>query len=176
MEPMCALQLIHALFSGQLICSIMYSKPTDFKLYRDAYMFLLCLVATEEEMAQHNFIDLTCVKPFNQLLLPAVISPEQEMPKQMLRPLRSPPQLPKLIRSSICTHSCVFHVDVSRVRQLVCVPLSVLSIVLSNALVSFFERQAGKFWGLHRSPDTTGMLTEQVLRMGMVFDPPGYPE
>lgn len=29
---------------GQLIRSILYPKPTDFKLYRDAYMFLLCLV------------------------------------------------------------------------------------------------------------------------------------
>lgn len=25
--------------------SILYPKPTDFKLYRDAYLFLLCLVA-----------------------------------------------------------------------------------------------------------------------------------
>ncbi|XP_062833599.1 polyamine-transporting ATPase 13A3 isoform X3 [Anolis carolinensis] len=30
---------------GQLIRSILYPKPMDFKLYRDAYMFLLCLVA-----------------------------------------------------------------------------------------------------------------------------------
>ncbi|XP_041034738.1 probable cation-transporting ATPase 13A3 isoform X1 [Carcharodon carcharias] len=29
---------------GQLVCSILYPKPTDFKLYRDAYRFLLCLV------------------------------------------------------------------------------------------------------------------------------------
>lgn len=29
---------------GQLIRSILYPKPTDFKLYRDAYFFLLCLV------------------------------------------------------------------------------------------------------------------------------------
>ncbi|XP_034988881.2 polyamine-transporting ATPase 13A3 isoform X5 [Zootoca vivipara] len=29
---------------GQLVRSILYPKPTDFKLYRDAYMFLLCLV------------------------------------------------------------------------------------------------------------------------------------
>uniref|UniRef100_A0A2K6JTV7 Polyamine-transporting ATPase 13A3 n=1 Tax=Rhinopithecus bieti TaxID=61621 RepID=A0A2K6JTV7_RHIBE len=30
---------------GQLVRSILYPKPTDFKLYRDAYLFLLCLVA-----------------------------------------------------------------------------------------------------------------------------------
>ncbi|XP_053566183.1 polyamine-transporting ATPase 13A3 [Bombina bombina] len=30
---------------GELIRSILYPKPTDFKLYRDAYLFLLCLVA-----------------------------------------------------------------------------------------------------------------------------------
>ncbi|XP_067828171.1 polyamine-transporting ATPase 13A3-like [Heptranchias perlo] len=29
---------------GQLVCSILYPKPTNFKLYRDAYRFLLCLV------------------------------------------------------------------------------------------------------------------------------------
>uniref|UniRef100_A0A4W6FKM1 Polyamine-transporting ATPase 13A3 n=1 Tax=Lates calcarifer TaxID=8187 RepID=A0A4W6FKM1_LATCA len=29
---------------GHLVRSILYPKPTDFKLYRDAYLFLLCLV------------------------------------------------------------------------------------------------------------------------------------
>ncbi|NXE56302.1 AT133 ATPase, partial [Casuarius casuarius] len=29
---------------GQLVRSILYPKPTDFKLYRDAFLFLLCLV------------------------------------------------------------------------------------------------------------------------------------
>ncbi|MEQ2211324.1 hypothetical protein XENOCAPTIV_024734 [Xenoophorus captivus] len=29
---------------GLLVRSILYPKPTDFKLYRDAYLFLLCLV------------------------------------------------------------------------------------------------------------------------------------
>ncbi|CAF97576.1 unnamed protein product, partial [Tetraodon nigroviridis] len=29
---------------GQLVRSILHPKPTDFKLYRDAYLFLLCLV------------------------------------------------------------------------------------------------------------------------------------
>ncbi|KAM6989740.1 LOW QUALITY PROTEIN: polyamine-transporting ATPase 13A3-like [Tautogolabrus adspersus] len=29
---------------GQLVRSILYPKPTDFKLYRDAYLFLMCLV------------------------------------------------------------------------------------------------------------------------------------
>ncbi|XP_067898378.1 polyamine-transporting ATPase 13A3-like isoform X2 [Heterodontus francisci] len=29
---------------GQLVRSILYPKPTDFKLYRDAYLFLLCLI------------------------------------------------------------------------------------------------------------------------------------
>lgn len=29
---------------GQLVRSILHPKPTDFKLYRDAYQFLLCLV------------------------------------------------------------------------------------------------------------------------------------
>uniref|UniRef100_A0A670J3P7 Uncharacterized protein n=1 Tax=Podarcis muralis TaxID=64176 RepID=A0A670J3P7_PODMU len=29
---------------GQLVCSILFPKPADFRLYRDAYRFLLCLV------------------------------------------------------------------------------------------------------------------------------------
>lgn len=51
--PLCLKELhrlffcVHAGFStekGQLVRSILHPKPTDFKLYRDAYLFLLCLV------------------------------------------------------------------------------------------------------------------------------------
>nr|XP_060635789.1 polyamine-transporting ATPase 13A3-like [Anolis sagrei ordinatus] len=45
-EPVRAL-VIRTGFStskGQLVCSILFPKPTDFRLYRDAYRFLLCLV------------------------------------------------------------------------------------------------------------------------------------
>ncbi|XP_070810736.1 polyamine-transporting ATPase 13A3-like [Pituophis catenifer annectens] len=45
-EPVRAL-VIRTGFStskGQLVCSILFPKPTDFRLYRDAFRFLLCLV------------------------------------------------------------------------------------------------------------------------------------
>uniref|UniRef100_A0A3Q4HZ88 ATPase 13A3 n=1 Tax=Neolamprologus brichardi TaxID=32507 RepID=A0A3Q4HZ88_NEOBR len=41
----CARVLGFSTAKGQLVRSILYPKPTDFKLYRDAYVFLLCLVA-----------------------------------------------------------------------------------------------------------------------------------
>uniref|UniRef100_A0A671RAY8 Probable cation-transporting ATPase 13A3 n=1 Tax=Sinocyclocheilus anshuiensis TaxID=1608454 RepID=A0A671RAY8_9TELE len=47
---------------GQLIRSILYPKPTDFKLYRDAYLFLLCLVA----VASIVFVYSLVMKIINQ--------------------------------------------------------------------------------------------------------------
>ncbi|KAL1265956.1 hypothetical protein QQF64_003983, partial [Cirrhinus molitorella] len=41
---------------GQLIRSILYPKPTDFKLYRDAYMFLLCLVAVASVVFLYSLV------------------------------------------------------------------------------------------------------------------------
>uniref|UniRef100_A0A673JTP3 Probable cation-transporting ATPase 13A3 n=1 Tax=Sinocyclocheilus rhinocerous TaxID=307959 RepID=A0A673JTP3_9TELE len=48
---------------GQLIRSILYPKPTDFKLYRDAYLFLLCLVA----VASVVFVYSLVMKIINQV-------------------------------------------------------------------------------------------------------------
>uniref|UniRef100_A0A672RS67 ATPase 13A3 n=1 Tax=Sinocyclocheilus grahami TaxID=75366 RepID=A0A672RS67_SINGR len=41
---------------GQLIRSILYPKPTDFKLYRDAYLFLLCLVAVASVVFVYSLV------------------------------------------------------------------------------------------------------------------------
>jgi len=43
------------------------------------YGLQILVEATEEETAQHDRIELTYVKPPNQLLPPPVISPEQDM-------------------------------------------------------------------------------------------------
>lgn len=67
----CSRGRIHCFFSfagfstskGQLIRSILYPKPTDFKLYRDAYMFLLCLVA----VASVVFVYSLVMKIINQV-------------------------------------------------------------------------------------------------------------
>lgn len=50
---------------GQLIRSILYPKPTDFKLYRDAYLFLLCLVA----IASIVFVYSLVMKIINQVFI-----------------------------------------------------------------------------------------------------------
>lgn len=53
MGPLCLKELHRPFFGfpagfstekGQLVRSILHPKPTDFKLYHDAYLFLLCLV------------------------------------------------------------------------------------------------------------------------------------
>lgn len=44
MMILCVSLLGFSTAKGQLIRSILYPKPTDFKLYHDAYLFLLCLV------------------------------------------------------------------------------------------------------------------------------------
>lgn len=48
---------------GQLVRSILYPKPTDFKLYRDAYLFLLCLVG----VAGIGFIYTIVLSVMNQV-------------------------------------------------------------------------------------------------------------
>uniref|UniRef100_A0AAY4A9C8 Cation-transporting ATPase n=1 Tax=Denticeps clupeoides TaxID=299321 RepID=A0AAY4A9C8_9TELE len=48
---------------GQLVRTILYPKPTDFKLYRDAYLFLLCLVG----VAAVGFIYTIVLSIMNQV-------------------------------------------------------------------------------------------------------------
>uniref|UniRef100_A0AAY4A9E2 Polyamine-transporting ATPase 13A3 n=1 Tax=Denticeps clupeoides TaxID=299321 RepID=A0AAY4A9E2_9TELE len=49
---------------GQLVRTILYPKPTDFKLYRDAYLFLLCLVG----VAAVGFIYTIVLSIMNQVV------------------------------------------------------------------------------------------------------------
>lgn len=52
---------------GQLVRSILYPKPTDFKLYRDAYLFLLCLVG----VAAIGFIYSICLSIIHEVIYKA---------------------------------------------------------------------------------------------------------
>uniref|UniRef100_A0A8C5FI56 Probable cation-transporting ATPase 13A3 n=1 Tax=Gadus morhua TaxID=8049 RepID=A0A8C5FI56_GADMO len=54
---------------GQLVRSILYPKPTDFKLYRDAYLFLLCLVG----VAMIGFIYTIVLSIINQVPAKTII-------------------------------------------------------------------------------------------------------
>uniref|UniRef100_A0A3Q3IU56 Polyamine-transporting ATPase 13A3 n=1 Tax=Monopterus albus TaxID=43700 RepID=A0A3Q3IU56_MONAL len=54
---------------GQLVRSILYPKPTDFKLYRDAYMFLLCLVG----VAGIGFIYTIVLSIMNKVSLTIIV-------------------------------------------------------------------------------------------------------
>ncbi|KAM4605087.1 polyamine-transporting ATPase 13A3-like isoform 2-T2 [Polymixia lowei] len=54
---------------GQLVRSILYPKPTDFKLYRDAYLFLLCLVG----VAGIGFIYTIILSIMNQVPAKTII-------------------------------------------------------------------------------------------------------
>ncbi|XP_019958091.2 polyamine-transporting ATPase 13A3-like isoform X1 [Paralichthys olivaceus] len=54
---------------GQLVRSILYPKPTDFKLYRDAYLFLLCLVG----VAGIGFIYTIVLSVMNQVPAKTII-------------------------------------------------------------------------------------------------------
>ncbi|XP_035488962.2 polyamine-transporting ATPase 13A3 isoform X1 [Scophthalmus maximus] len=54
---------------GQLVRSILYPKPTDFKLYRDAYLFLLCLVG----VAGIGFIYTIILSVMNQVPAKTII-------------------------------------------------------------------------------------------------------
>ncbi|XP_042560511.1 polyamine-transporting ATPase 13A3-like isoform X2 [Clupea harengus] len=54
---------------GQLVRAILYPKPTDFKLYRDAYLFLLCLVG----VATIGFIYTIVLSVMNQVPAKTII-------------------------------------------------------------------------------------------------------
>ncbi|XP_076000643.1 polyamine-transporting ATPase 13A3-like [Genypterus blacodes] len=54
---------------GQMVRSILYPKPTDFKLYRDAYLFLLCLVG----IAGIGFIYNVVLSVMNKVPAPTII-------------------------------------------------------------------------------------------------------
>ncbi|KAK1168416.1 putative cation-transporting ATPase 13A3 isoform X2 [Acipenser oxyrinchus oxyrinchus] len=54
---------------GRLVRSILYPKPTDFKLYRDAYLFMLCLVA----VAGIGFIYTVVNSIMNKVPVPTII-------------------------------------------------------------------------------------------------------
>lgn len=73
---------------GQLVRSILYPKPTDFKLYRDAYLFLLCLVA----VAGIGFIYSIVLSILNKVPLPAgTEAGERETGSGSCLTLSSPP-------------------------------------------------------------------------------------
>jgi len=55
---------------GQLVRSILYPKPTDFRLYHDAYLFLLCLVG----VAGIGFIYTIVLSVINKVVMIAIYS------------------------------------------------------------------------------------------------------
>uniref|UniRef100_A0AAY5ET80 Cation-transporting P-type ATPase N-terminal domain-containing protein n=1 Tax=Electrophorus electricus TaxID=8005 RepID=A0AAY5ET80_ELEEL len=68
---------------GQLVRSILYPKPTDFKLYRDAYLFLLCLVPAKTIVVKSLDIITITVPPALPAALTAGIVYAQRRLKKM---------------------------------------------------------------------------------------------
>uniref|UniRef100_A0A803T0S5 Cation-transporting ATPase n=1 Tax=Anolis carolinensis TaxID=28377 RepID=A0A803T0S5_ANOCA len=54
---------------GQLVCSILFPKPTDFRLYRDAYRFLLCLVGIAGVGMLYSVIRSVQQEPVGRIIL-----------------------------------------------------------------------------------------------------------
>lgn len=117
---------------GQLVRSILYPKPTDFKLYRDAYLFLLCLVG----VAGIGFIYTIVLSIMNKvphwgkvivshenwknkfrivlfhlcrfLLKPSSLNPWTSSPSLCLRPYRRPWRLASCTLSGVWSGSASF--------------------------------------------------------------------
>ncbi|KAL4608143.1 putative cation-transporting ATPase 13A3 [Arapaima gigas] len=77
---------------GQLVRSILYPKPTDFKLYRDAYLFLMCLVA----VAAIGFIYTIVLSVMHQVPAKTIIVESLD-----IITITVPPALPAAITAGI---------------------------------------------------------------------------
>uniref|UniRef100_A0A4W4E076 Cation-transporting ATPase n=1 Tax=Electrophorus electricus TaxID=8005 RepID=A0A4W4E076_ELEEL len=77
---------------GQLVCSILYPKPSDFKLYRDAYLFLLCLVG----VAAVGFIYTIVLNIMNKVPTKTIITESLD-----IITITVPPALPAAMTAGI---------------------------------------------------------------------------
>ncbi|XP_029971681.1 probable cation-transporting ATPase 13A3 isoform X2 [Salarias fasciatus] len=77
---------------GQLVRSILYPKPTDFRLYRDAYLFLLCLVG----VAMIGFIYTIALSIMNKVDAKTIVTESLD-----IITITIPPALPAAMTAGI---------------------------------------------------------------------------
>uniref|UniRef100_A0A8D0AWJ0 Polyamine-transporting ATPase 13A3 n=1 Tax=Sander lucioperca TaxID=283035 RepID=A0A8D0AWJ0_SANLU len=137
---------------GQLVRSILYPKPTDFKLYRDAYLFLLCLVA----VAGIGFVYSIVLSILNKVIL--------EVTKSLdIITITVPPALPAAMTAGIVyaqrrlKHLGIFCISPQRIN--ICGQINLVCFDKTGTLTE----DGLDLWGVQRSQFVACMATCHTL-------------
>ncbi|XP_058492092.1 polyamine-transporting ATPase 13A3-like isoform X1 [Solea solea] len=129
---------------GQLVRSILYPKPTDFKLYRDAYRFLLCLVG----VAGIGFIYTVVLSVMNQVPARTIIIESLD-----IITITVPPALPAAMTAGIVyaqrrlKRVGIFCISPQRIN--ICGQLNLVCFDKTGTLTE----DGLDLWGIHRAED-----------------------
>uniref|UniRef100_A0A669E5W1 Polyamine-transporting ATPase 13A3 n=1 Tax=Oreochromis niloticus TaxID=8128 RepID=A0A669E5W1_ORENI len=129
---------------GQLVRSILYPKPTDFKLYHDAYLFLLCLVG----VAGIGFIYTIVLSIMNKVPAKTIIIESLDIVT-----ITVPPALPAAMTAGIVyaqrrlKRIGIFCISPQRINM--CGQLNVVCFDKTGTLTE----DGLDLWGIHRAED-----------------------
>ncbi|KAF5894718.1 putative cation-transporting ATPase 13A3 isoform X1, partial [Clarias magur] len=137
---------------GQLIRSILYPKPTDFKLYRDAYLFLLCLVG----VAGIGFIYSIVLSVMNKVPAKTIIIESLD-----IITITVPPALPAAMTAGIVyaqrrlKNLGIFCISPQRIN--ICGQLNLICFDKTGTLTE----DGLDLWGVQRAEDGRFHLSEE---------------
>uniref|UniRef100_A0A669ERF3 ATPase 13A3 n=1 Tax=Oreochromis niloticus TaxID=8128 RepID=A0A669ERF3_ORENI len=141
---------------GQLVRSILYPKPTDFKLYHDAYLFLLCLVG----VAGIGFIYTIVLSIMNKVPAKTIIIESLDIVT-----ITVPPALPAAMTAGIVyaqrrlKRIGIFCISPQRINM--CGQLNVVCFDKTGTLTE----DGLDLWGIHRAEDDSLVNTTFVACM-----------
>ncbi|XP_062411536.1 polyamine-transporting ATPase 13A3 isoform X2 [Sardina pilchardus] len=137
---------------GQLVRSILYPKPTDFKLYRDASLFLLCLVA----VAGVGFIYSIVLSIMNQVPAKTIIIESLD-----IITITVPPALPAAMTAGIVyaqrrlKQIGIFCISPQRIN--ICGQLNLVCFDKTGTLTE----DGLDLWGVQRVENKSFLLSEE---------------
>ncbi|XP_033883712.3 polyamine-transporting ATPase 13A3-like isoform X2 [Acipenser ruthenus] len=136
---------------GRLVRSILYPKPTDFKLYRDAYLFMLCLVA----VAGIGFIYTVVNSIMNKVPAPTIIIESLD-----IITITVPPALPAAMTAGIVyaqrrlKRIGIFCISPQRIN--ICGQLNLVCFDKTGTLTE----DGLDLWGIQRVENSSFLLSE----------------
>ncbi|XP_036409657.1 probable cation-transporting ATPase 13A3 isoform X3 [Megalops cyprinoides] len=145
---------------GQLVRSILYPKPTDFKLYHDAYLFLLCLVG----VAGVGFLYTIVLSILNQVPARTIIIESLD-----IITITIPPALPAAMTAGIVyaqrrlKRAGIFCISPQRIN--ICGQLNLVCFDKTGTLTE----DGLDLWGVQRVENSSFLLPEErVCREALV--------
>ncbi|XP_055502195.1 polyamine-transporting ATPase 13A3 isoform X1 [Leucoraja erinacea] len=139
---------------GRLVRSILYPKPTDFKLYRDAYLFLLCLVG----VAAIGFLYTIIHSILNKVIIATIIIKSLD-----IITITVPPALPAAMTAGI-----VFAQRRLKKLGISCISPQRINICGQLNLICFdktgtLTEEGLNIWGIQRVEDNSFLPSEHNI-------------